>query len=154
MKILCLTQIYTTYIKEIIKDDFSAMKFLRFYVGIWKNGNNICEYELQNNMYMEYISTEEALVKIERARTLDCFWTFDEDMPGCIAAFSLFYRNIDTKNRCYRSKHCSVKGKDIPRSPFSNKKVARRLQFEEPVYYRWDDNNKNSKRKYYLPLVF
>lgn len=86
---------YTTYIKEIIKDDFSAMKFLRFYVGIWKNGNNICEYELQNNTYMEYISTEEALVKIERARTLDCFWTFNEDMPGCIAAFSLFYKNID-----------------------------------------------------------
>ena len=96
MKILCLTQIYTTYIKEIIKDDFSAMKFLRLYVGIWRNGNKICEYELQNDTYTEYISTEEALAKIERAHTLDCFWTYDEDMPGCIAAFSLFYRNIDT----------------------------------------------------------
>ena len=79
---------YSCYIKNIITDDLSAIKYLALSVVTWKSGSIVAEFELKKS-YLKFISTEEAIKKIEQVRLTESFWDTGKDIPEYMAAFVL-----------------------------------------------------------------
>lgn len=77
---------YSCYIKNIITDDLSAIKYLALSVVTWKSGGIVAEFELKKS-YLKFISTEEAIKKIEQLRLRKSFWDTGNDIPEYMAAF-------------------------------------------------------------------
>jgi Predicted P-loop ATPase len=88
---------YSEYIKSAITNELNAIRFMVLHVNTWSAGGKVCQFELKDASYMKYISTEEFLVIIERARVTEVFWTLEENIIEATVAFVLAIEFRDVK---------------------------------------------------------
>jgi hypothetical protein len=80
---------YSNYIKSAISNKLNAIKFLELYIVTWSSGEVACEYELKNDSYTKFMSTEEFLQIIESVRVTEDFWILNNNIIVASAAFVL-----------------------------------------------------------------
>jgi hypothetical protein len=88
---------YLEYIKSAITKDLNAIRFMALHIGTWSSGGKACEYELKDDSYTKFISTEELIKIIENARLSEDFWMLEENIIKAAVAFVLAIESSNVK---------------------------------------------------------
>lgn len=85
------------YVISAIKDDIYAIKFLSLHVAAWSSGGRVTEYEVSDESYKKFTSSDDLLACIERARITYEFWELEQSTVEKVAAFALAAENSEGK---------------------------------------------------------
>lgn len=88
---------YSEYIKSAIANELNAIRFLALHEGTWSSGGKVCKYELKDDSYSKFISTEESIKIIESTRLSEDFWMLEENIIEAAVAFILAIESGNVK---------------------------------------------------------